>query len=204
VIFKINFPLLLKLIISFIIFTAVGTVTHELGHLIPAQLLGFETTLHYDSLNWGGRENTKIESFWILIGGPIQSMLTGTIGFVILLKRRIQNKLRVFNFSDWFWLFIALFWIRQPFNLIVSLVDGLKNNKEQLFGGDEYRISQLLGLAEGSLSILTGAIGLFIAYYLTFRIIPKRIRITFILSAFFGASLGWWIWMKQLGPLILP
>ena len=37
--------------LGFVLFTIIGTVSHEYGHIIVAKSLGYETTLHYGSMN---------------------------------------------------------------------------------------------------------------------------------------------------------
>lgn len=48
----INPKYLLLLSLSFILFTIIGTVSHEYGHIAVARMLGYTTTLHYGSMNW--------------------------------------------------------------------------------------------------------------------------------------------------------
>ncbi len=38
--------------LAFIVFTILGTVSHELGHISAARILGYETTLHFGSMSW--------------------------------------------------------------------------------------------------------------------------------------------------------
>lgn len=47
-----NPPKFLFLSLAFILFTVVGTLTHEGGHIAVAEYYGYETTLHYASMNW--------------------------------------------------------------------------------------------------------------------------------------------------------
>lgn len=42
------------IILCFILFTIIGTLSHELGHIVPAKILGYQTTLHYGSMEWEG------------------------------------------------------------------------------------------------------------------------------------------------------
>ena len=37
--------------LGFVLFTIIGTVSHEYGNIIVAKSLGYETTLHYGSMN---------------------------------------------------------------------------------------------------------------------------------------------------------
>ncbi len=39
-------------------FTVVGTLSHEYGHIVVAKYLGYETKLHYGSMNY---EDTSSE-----------------------------------------------------------------------------------------------------------------------------------------------
>lgn len=49
---RIDIKRLLILSFTFILFTAIGTVSHEYGHIIIAESLGYDTTLHYGSMNY--------------------------------------------------------------------------------------------------------------------------------------------------------
>ncbi len=40
------------IILTFIVFTAVGTLLHEMGHITVATYFGYDTELHYGSMNW--------------------------------------------------------------------------------------------------------------------------------------------------------
>ncbi len=42
----------LILTFGFILFTAIGTVSHEYGHIAVAKFHGYETELHYGSMNY--------------------------------------------------------------------------------------------------------------------------------------------------------
>jgi hypothetical protein len=118
---KSKLSLLLILSITFIVFTVVGTISHEYGHIIVAKYLGYETELYYGSMSYNhSQEEIKFEEIYkknkssiqnkedfpekatyqrlvkklyydnlfITIGGPVQTILTGTIGFILLLFRR--------------------------------------------------------------------------------------------------------------------
>ena len=52
--------LLLYLVLSFILATIVGTLSHEGGHIAAAKYYGYETTLHYGSMNY----NRPDDSLW--------------------------------------------------------------------------------------------------------------------------------------------
>ena len=49
---SINIKYLFVFSILFILFTVIGTVSHEYGHMAVAKYLGYETVLHYGSVNY--------------------------------------------------------------------------------------------------------------------------------------------------------
>lgn len=221
--------------LCFIIFTVIGTLTHELGHIFTAEFLGYETKLHYGSMSFKNLNNDglfdiyhkneyaiknnlpfhkkaeyferiqkySLESFLITIGGPIQTILTGTIGFLLLYYRRIKNI--VFNKFDWLFVFFALFWLRQVFNPTFSIIRRLLRGTGKWIGrSDETKISEFLNLSRGFFDFLLGSIGLLICSYVMFVIIPKNHRLTFIISGIFGGVFGFYFWMYKIGPIVLP
>ena len=202
----------------FILFTPIGTVSHEYGHIAVAKFLGYKTTLHYASMNWypdtlksnivvykideANRE--QLNEFIITCGGVLQTILTGTIGFIFLLMQRrkiINSGLKLYN---WFAVFLSLFWLRQILNPIFTISNELKNPDGYYFGGDEFKISNYLGLWEGTISSILGIIALLITGYVAFYIISIKNRLTFALSGFIGSALGFVLWMIIIGPKLLP
>ncbi len=231
--FKFNIKHFIYFTFAFILFTIIGTLTHEYGHILVAKSLGYKTTLHYGSMNYNNKEalrnldlfyslnEGKIKSenssnekkefknilkenrkkgFWITVGGPTQTIITGFFGLFILSFRKKDNS---FKFMDWLAVFFSLFWLREVFNLVTGLIHGLFLNGNY-FGGDEYGISNYLGVPVGTFSIILGIIGLFISIYIVFKIIPKKIQFTFILSGLVGGLSGFYVWFLILGPKLLP
>jgi len=64
---QVNTKPLLTLSLAFILFTVVGTISHELSHLVTAQYLGYETTLHYGSVSYESSDlsNKLLEIYMI-------------------------------------------------------------------------------------------------------------------------------------------
>lgn len=215
------------------LFTIIGTLTHEYGHILVAKSFGYNTTLHYGSMNYDNKEElrnldlfyrlneekiksknpskekkefknllmeNKRKGFWITVGGPTQTIITGFFGLFILSFRKKDNS---FKFMDWLGVFLSLFWLREVFNLVTGLIHGLFLNRNY-FGGDEYGISNYLRFLAGTFSIILGITGLLISVYIVFKIIPKKAQFTFILSGLVGGLCGFYIWFQILGPKLLP
>ena len=223
--------------LTFVIFTIIGTISHEYGHIIVAESLGYETTLRYGSMSYKDSEandklfkifdknritiennldfdqkteyenlsnKLKSERFLVTLGGPLQTIITGTIGliFIFFRRKRIdQNGLRII---DWLAVFLSLFWLREVFNVVISIGNELISPNGTYFAGDEKNISEFLNVWNGTVSIILAIIGLAISLYIIFSIIPKNIRITFILSGFIGGIVGFILWFDYLGPVLLP
>lgn len=143
-------------------------------------------------------------SLFIAIGGPLQTMLTGMIGLLILFWRRRLIYKNGLQLLDWLAVFLSLFWLRELFNLVASIGWELISPNGTWFGGDEYIISQKLNLWPGTISIILAAMGAMVAFYVIFKIIPKKIRPTFIISGLIGGISGFILWMQIIGPKIMP
>ncbi len=127
----------------------------------------------------------------ITVGGPLQSLLTGTIGLMLLFVWKKSFKAEQ-NLTprQWTLVFITLFWLRQAANLIVGLGSYLLT-KELSYKGDEIKIALKLGLPFWSLIIITGSIGILVLLIVIFKFIPKRQRQTFLLSGVAGGVTGY-------------
>lgn len=198
-----------------------GTISHEYGHIFTAEKLGYQTTLHYASMNWVKKFNPSnnivnrqpnrsqkkniTDTDLILIGGPLQTIAVGVLGLIIVFLRKkpiLKNKL--LGFMDWTGVFFSLFWVRNIFNLGLYIMLGVMKRRSGFFGGDEARISQSLNLPTGTIPLFLGVIGITIVSYVTFFVIPKRIRLTFISGGLIGGISGYVCWYYYLGPRLLP
>ena len=221
----------------FVIFTIIGTLSHELGHLIVAKAVGFkDTELHYGSMK---SDNLPLENeyiafykknkyfidnqlpykekethlkngklirqkhFLVTLGGPLQTILTGLIGLLILFFRRKKYP-KKFTLLDWFAVFLSLFWLREIFILLTGFFFKIIDSKNKIFGGDEYYLSLRLHIWEGTISLFLGFIGFFISVFIVFKVIPKKLRFIFIVAGLLGGMLGFALWFGYLGPILLP
>ncbi len=148
-------------------------------------------------------EGMKQKYFIITLAGPLQTMITGTLGFALLFYRRKKIKLENLKFIDWVLVLLSFFWARQVFNFIFSLSDVILGQKFPV-RGDEPRLSRYLALPKPTIGLITGTIGAAILLWVIFYIIPNNKRLTFIISGITGCALGYWLWLIKLGHIILP
>lgn len=136
-------------------------------------------------------------------GGPAQTMLTGTIGLIVLWFRRKKIAAAGMKVADWFWVILAFFWSRQLANLLIVLFFYLRRGK-YAGNGDETKISIYYHWPFVTLNAITGMLAAAILTYVVFHIIPKQQRLTFIAAGAAGSVLGWVVWMEWIGPVMLP
>ena len=236
-IFKIELKLFFVLAFTFILFTIIGTVSHEYGHYFVAKSLDYDAEVSYAYTIWTdeiaeafmdsvetkypNKEDFKKdfpekekynsvakkygkEDFLITLGGPFQTMLTGTIGLLFLyFKREKFNGSKKNNLMSWLLVFISLFWLRQLSNFLHWLVSYFFTGEFSM-GGDEIRAALHLNLPIGTFAIGTAFIAAIILAFIILKIIPKEKRITFITAGLVGGMLGYYIWLVLLGPIVMP
>jgi len=143
------------------------------------------------------------DNFWITLGGPLQTILTGTIGFFLLLvyrKKHITSD--KVSLIGWTLIFISLFWLRQVANLFVAVISFFRNGQTYI-SGDEMILARHLDINIWSIQIITGLIGLGILI-LVLRLLPKTKVLTFLLSGLSGGILGYYLWIIKFGQYIMP
>ena len=146
----------------------------------------------------------KKNQFWIGLAGPLETMLTGTIGLGLLFfnRKRFENQIQLSIFQ-WSLIFISLFWLRQTANLIVWAGRYFLTGKF-FQGGDEMFVASHLHIPGWSLITITAIIGAIILAIVIFKFVPARQRITFIASGLVGGISGYILWLVLFGKYILP
>lgn len=106
-----NLRLFIFLVIGFISATVIGTLSHEFGHYAVAEYLGYDASINYGStaLNHTGIIPAG-DRFLITLGGPAETILTGTVGVILLLLyRKSYRRASQLNFKQWTIVFCGSF-----------------------------------------------------------------------------------------------
>ncbi len=144
------------------------------------------------------------DSFWITMGGPLQTIITGILGLLLLLNQKKKiNQNNNINLFQWFCIFLSLFWLRQFVNLFTWVLGFFFNGKFST-EGDEIGLAISLGLTKGTLALSTALISFAIALFILFKIIPSNKRISFIAAGLFGGTVGYLFWLVWFGEMIMP
>lgn len=155
----------------------------------------------YEQIN----TDIKKQSFIVTAGGPAQTIITGTVGIIVLiLYGKNFKKNDTLKFMGWIWIFLSLFWLRQSANFFMAFVKFIINGFKWTHCADEMRLANYLNLPSYSISLVTGLIGAFILIWIVFFYIPKDKMYTFILAGLVGGISGFFIWLIWLGKYILP
>lgn len=197
--------LFIYLVSAFILFTAIGTITHELGHFFVAKLLGYHASISYayTYTHFGGTNFVRDQAL-VTAGGILQTIVTGTIGCLLILyfhkKYLFCEKL---NIKQWLTIFISLFWLRELFNFMFGIGSYFITNELSL-RNDEIKLALFFNLPALSFSAPLALLAFFVLCWITLKIIPQKQRFTFLMSLPVGGILGFIFWIKLVGPIILP
>lgn len=200
--------LFIGLFLSFIAATIIGTLSHELGHYIVAKYQGYDARINYGATFWSSPDpnNPIIPSSPIAmtLGGPVQTILTGTIGLLLLfIYRKNFRSADKLSYGQWLIIFLSLFWLRQTANFCTWL-GGYFINGTFSSRGDEIRIANYFELPAWTVISITAIIGAFILAVITFKFIPTRQRTTFLTAGLLGGIAGFYLWLIQFGKYIMP
>lgn len=230
--------LFLWLFTGFILFTVVGTLSHEAGHYLVGKLQGRDSMriayaytthgvyaaddrftelarVHYEDINNGRhfpeedeynalQKQVERNAFFFTLGGPLQTMLFGSIGFVtILLSGKRFRSAKRLCFGQWLLVFLALFWLREATNLFMILARLLVTGHYKM-RADEFGLALYLRWHPWSVQVICGIIALIVAAVVTFRYVPLRQRFTFVAAVLAGGVCGYILWLETLGPVLLP
>lgn len=146
-------------------------------------------------------QDIKNKYFLITIAGPLQTIVTGTLGLILLLYQRKKIIQKGLQFYEWIVVFLTFFWSRQLGILIQKVVYYVIEHRGR---GDEEKIARYLNINQWVPALTTGIIAFAILFYVVFRILPAKQRFTFLIAGASGCFLGAIIWFGFLGPVILP
>lgn len=196
------------LFLSFIVATILGTLSHECGHYLAAKFLGHDAILHYASTSWrlleSKEEGNSRDGFLILLAGPLQTLLTGTVGlFLLFLCRKTYRNNNKLSIIQWGTLFLSLFWTRQVANFTLWSGNRILGTQYKSLN-DEIKIARHLQIPEWVILTTSALIGLVVLIVILIKFIPKQQRVSFITAGFFGGIFGYVIWMSLLGKHLVP
>jgi drug/metabolite transporter (DMT)-like permease len=187
--------------------TTIGTISHEFGHFISAKILGFNSKINYGATILEDNANkimSEKEYFIFTLGGPIQTIFTGSLGLLALYHcRKTFIRVEKLSFRQWFFIFISLFWLRQLANLFTWILGFFIKGKFSE-RGDEIKLARYLNLPNWTIISSTALIGFLILTIIIFKFIPKKERLIFIFSGLFGGISGYILWLHLLGKILMP
>lgn len=204
-----------RIFLFFLIAAIIGTIAHEFGHVIAGTLVGFKTSVHYAYTHCHNcfelsnatktfRQLQDYEHRRILFtfGGPIQTILTGVAGIVLLLFIRRKEAVDAYDVKHLFALTLSFFISRNVFNEVLFWAKYF-TAKELPYRCDECKLLNYYNVNPivGHLTILFVASA--ILYWITFVLLKKH-RIQFILWGGLGSLTGGLLWLYVIGEHVMP
>ncbi len=209
----------LKIFFAFFIAAIAGTLLHECGHILAAWLggcksfhLGYSYMYayncghqYYPPLTVLGEEYNRIlmnKMVWQVAGGPLQTNLTGLLGIALLFRLSRRRVVDAWKSLDLFYIVLCFFLSRNVFNTLTGLLK-VKVSARKGSMGDESKLFSHYGIDQtwGHAIILIIASALLV--YVTFVLVKKH-RWQLILYGSAGSVVGGVLWLRWLGPILLP
>lgn len=186
----------LVLFLCAIILAPALILLHESGHYFAARALGLKAEIRSSETSIHVPEPTpRYIQLLTVSGGPAMDALLAASGVVwlwCLRRNRLQSAATI---CDWLATFLATDGLRWLRCLTGTLTRPMPR--------DEATISQSLGLPPWLLAYALAPVGLAL-FILAVRLHPRGSRLAPFTSAFLGLILGAFVWVKILGPRILP
>lgn len=138
------------------------------------------------------RSDIERNDFIITASGPIQSMITGTIGLLLLIfyGERFKTNQKI-KFMGWILVFLSLFGLRQSANFMTRFIKFMFNGK---WGhSDEIRLAHYLHIPPYSISLITGVMGFLVLVGVSIFYIPRNDLKIFISGGLVGGISGYLI-----------
>ena len=148
-------------------------------------------------------KNIRDEAFLITLGGPVLTILIGSLGLLIAFFNRKKFSGETLSFKNWLVIFIALFWLRQPVNYIFDLLVAVRQGSFPR-RNDEAVLARYLALDSWSISFVLAIIGLVLVWIVYEKFIPGQEKTTFLLAGLVGGLGGYLSWLFFLGPIFMP
>ena len=171
---------------------------HEVGHYVAGACLGFTVNLHYgqvtgtmpkEALAWRG---DAVQAS----AGPLMQALLAVIGFVWLRRLRVHRSEAALTLSDWLAAILLVLnagpWLR-----------GFAESARQPQLVDEALVSKAVGLPERFLPYLLASLAV-VAVLATMRLHPPEGRVLAVLLVGVAGASGFFLWMRLVGPVLLP
>ena len=167
-------------------------VLHELGHYAAGACLGLGGTFHYAGVNMAIPEErlTRSADFIHASAGPLVNAALAVSGLLWLYRLRRDRRDAPPVLKDW---------LATTLVLCAGRWTGLAPTRL----GDEKHLSQIFGVPVWVFPTVLGLFALF-AFTLMFRLHPRGRRLFPFLAAGAGGMIGLLLWLKLLGPFVLP
>lgn len=184
----------------YVLIICIGTIIHEMGHFTVAHFIYANPKLHYSSCDWHPTEDQVggVHEIVFHMGGILLPTVLSTIATVLLLVKK------TFNPTQFHLLVIAgTLSFRSFFIITLFIINSLGLSQHNSY--DEAKLNILLELPNGFIEVLSAIYSIMILFALLFLLHKNGHNLLRYLSRMAaGILIGFFLWFKILGPVILP
>lgn len=148
-------------------------------------------------------KNIRDEAFLITLGGPVLTVVIGTLGLAVAFLNRKKFTGEPLSLKKWLVVFTALFWLREPANYIFDLLITVRQGSFPRHN-DEAVLARFLGFDSWSVSFVLALTGLVFVWLVYQKLIPDQDKTTFLLAGLTGGLGGYISWLFFFGPVFMP
>jgi hypothetical protein len=173
-------------------------VLHEWGHFIAGRSLGWSAKLHYaeTQVELPNEKFSRRSEVLFSSAGPLLQAILAAAGFLCLRRSRLHRLKAVATTGDWVATSFVLANVGRWFRCLAA-------PPSRPMPDDEAYISRAMGQPGWLLPYLLGAVAI-IAVVATIRLHPPGDRLMPFLAWSVGGVVGALLWMKVVGPFLLP
>lgn len=185
---------ILSILLLGVAFGVAGVILHECGHYLTALALGFSPHIHFARTTVSSAD-TPAANFLVTAAGPGVNALLILAGLIWLWYLRHNRQQEPATMIDWVASMPALYAARWLLGL----------HRPSAYPGsyDEATLSIMAGLPRWGLPYFLGAVAL-VMFAWVIRLHPPGRRLFPFCAAAAGCYLGLVLWLKVLGPRVLP
>ncbi len=174
-------------------------VIHELGHLLVARAVGFPNpVLHFSSVDPGAAAGLPDSALGLAtLAGPIVSAVLALVACVWIGWRAATPWALALAVTA-----VTRFAVGIPYTLVTGIIRFVGAQLAPP-AFDEYKAGAALGWSGDLLLAATSALCIAVLWWIG-RHLQRDARGATWLGLFVGTATGWALWMKGLGPWLLP
>ncbi len=186
--------------ISFFFYFPVWIILKNAGHGLLAHLLGYDVNFHYNSVGYQCDANS-LDNLIIGFIGLLLPLLIASIAW-FLLSQLVQKSGKYISLINFILLPVVSLCVFYPFRTLMAYMTLVFDIDQYVF--TEQTLAMAIQLPRWSIFIALSCLSVFLVYKTLVAISPIVSWKALITGMIVGSTIGYFSWMKLLGPYIFP